>query len=348
MFDAGITVLSTCNFSAASGLALGPNVFLVGRGAANDNHDTDPPSPPAILMMTCATGPCAGDVAHIECLTYGGQCGAVNLTVKDDMTSLPFFLYTGGVPYLDNVTCWGKNNRTLGQQPVNDCVWLGDDPGPSHTMCRYPSEDTDSFCGYGNAHISIYAHNIRRAIAFGSNANGVEAYVWGDYSNANVDTDLHTLLGGFVEFNAALTNPSYGNSVVIIDEAAQHDSGTCNFKGSFHMVRAATNNVIRYVASDPGSDPEMYRCDYTGYIEDSSSGHNDITAQEGVGKLGEVYDSYFVAGGINNTIHDMVSRTTSVLSFNTGSIGTQIPLSTLRTDLTRLRGPRACQQARTY
>ncbi len=83
VFDAGITVLSTCNFSAASGLALGPNVFLVGRGAANDNHDTDPPSPPAILMMTCATGPCAGDVAHIECLTYGGECGAVNLTEKD-------------------------------------------------------------------------------------------------------------------------------------------------------------------------------------------------------------------------------------------------------------------------
>ena len=42
-------------------------------------------------------------MAHIECLSYGGQCGAVNLTVQDDSTTLPFFLYTGGVPHLDNV-----------------------------------------------------------------------------------------------------------------------------------------------------------------------------------------------------------------------------------------------------
>ena len=311
VFDAGTTVLSSCN------LVLGPNVFLVGRGATNDDFDTIPPSPPTILKMTSTTTGGLPNVAHFECLSYGGQCGAVNLTVQDDSTTLPFFLYTGGVPHLDNVTCWGMNNRISGQQPVNDCVWFGNFASfPTPNTCGNPSVETDGFCGYGLASVNVYCHNTRRCLAFGSNANGITADVFGDYTDAFVDESFMPK-GGFVEFAGSAGTPSnytsYGNRVSINMEMAPNHSMQCNYLGAFRMISYATNNIVTYDGSDVGN------CQYTGRIEDTTSGWNRIIAQFGVGSMGDVYN--FGAGSDNNIIESLQSRILTWQTMMTGTLG---------------------------
>lgn len=178
------------------------------------------------------------DVAHIECLQVGGQCGASNLTVQDDTTSLPFFLYTGGIPYLDNVTCWGKTDRTSGSAPVNDCVWFGN--GTSYTCSNggLSGSPSDGVCDYGNtAHINIFVQSIKRALVFGSNANAIEAYVTANYSDANIDSMLNPI-GGLVEFNADTGHPAYGNRVHILSaEMGPSGGGHCNYKGAVRFVQ---------------------------------------------------------------------------------------------------------------
>lgn len=310
VFDAGTTVLSSCNFAGIN--SLGPNVFLVGRGAAQSNTKTTTGfvNPPTILKMTHGV-----DVAHIECLSYSGQCGAVNLTVQDDTTSLPFFLYTGGIPYIKNVTVWGSVNRTTPGQPVNDGVWLGYMTNYNCTLGAKAAE-TDGFCDYGLSSIDIYCHNIRVCIQFGSNANGVTAWARGDFTDAYVGAGpTYSPVGGFVQFQAdAASHASYGNRVFINNEMAPTGDAThtlCNYLGAFNMVAYATNNIVTMDASDTNVDPMtgLGGCAYTGYIQASNSTRNQIVAQIGQGSSGEISDA--AAGSANNIIEDLTARSTT-------------------------------------
>lgn len=293
LFDIGTTLLSTCNFAGSQKLA--PNVFLAGRGAAQtDVYGGTPTAPPAILKMTHGT-----DAAHIEFLTRGGQAGAYNLTVQDDTTALPFFLFTGAIPFIQNVTCWGSVDRHAGSAPVNDCIWLGNG---TNTSCT--GAEANGFCDYGTSQISVYAHNTKRAIVFGSNANGVTAFARGDYSDANVDGSLLPT-GGFVEFNGQSGTPAYSNIVTIQAEMGPFGGGACNYKGAFRMIDYALANIVTFDASDMGT------CDYGGRIETTNSTGNSITSQTGVGAVGCVFDPSTTFGNEIDcmTYHSHVDRT---------------------------------------
>lgn len=274
----GPTKISSCDLKVPVG------IIIDGNGAAGWN------STPITLPSSYLHAVNTGSAAHVMFLGGGGQSGAKNLTVVDDVTNTPCFLYTASVPYLDNVTCWGRHDATMGQTPDNIGLIMGNDSASAAV-----NDPTAGFSGYGASHIyGLFCHDVSTCIKIGAQSSGWEIHdVRGDFS----DKDLSH---GFV-YGDSTHGTSYAHKItgLKMEQAPYNVFTTCNYpNGAIVLNRGMVQNTYEYDASDTGN------CTKSASVLDTagSSMWNNTTAS---GYFSGQFWTDASSNYLNNTWHDL-------------------------------------------